>query len=118
MSEPGPSAPSPAIARPSASDRQWLFRLFFLGAFAWLIYQSLRILSPFVTALTAALIVTLVFYPAHARLARYFGSANRAALASTVFALITAIVPFLVLAWLQFNQSTLDDVGPWTGEGG
>lgn len=95
----------PSGARPSASDREWLFRLFFLGAFAYLIYQSLLILSPFATALTAALIVTMVFYPLHARLVVVLGGANRAATLSTVLALLTVIVPFLVLVWLLLGEA-------------
>jgi len=93
-------------ALPSASDRQWLFRLFFLGAFAYLIYQSLLILSPFATALTAALIVTMVFYPLHARLVGQMGGKNRAATLSTVLALLTVIVPFLVLVWLLLAEAS------------
>ena len=38
MSEPATPATAASAARPSASDRQSLFRLFFLGAFAYLIY--------------------------------------------------------------------------------
>ena len=103
MSE--PDAAAPPSPRPTAGDRQWLFRVFFLGAFAWLIYQSLRILSPFATALTAALILTLVFYPLHARLAPHFSSPNRAATLSTVLALLTVILPFLMLAWLLLDEA-------------
>lgn len=99
---PSQSVPSP---RPSASDRQWLSRLFFLGAFAYLIYQSLVILSPFATALTAALIVSMVFYPLHARLVRRLGSASAAASASTVLALLTVVLPFMVLAWLLVAEA-------------
>jgi predicted PurR-regulated permease PerM len=96
---------APSAAQVSASDRQWLFRLFFLGAFAYLIYQSLLILSPFATALTAALIVTMVFYPLHARLVAVLGGANRAAGLSTVLALATVIVPFMVLVWLLLAEA-------------
>ena len=96
--------PPPGL-RPTASDREWLFRLFFLGAFAYLIYQSLLILSPFATALTAALIVTMVFYPLHARLVVLLGGSNRAATLSTVLALLTVIVPFLVLVWLLLGEA-------------
>ncbi len=98
--------PPPANStRPSASDRQWLSRLFFLGAFAYLIYQSLLILSPFGTALTAALIVSMVFYPLHARLVKATGSVNAATSASTVLALLTVVVPFMVLAWLLLAEA-------------
>ena len=105
MNEPPPPASPQPPLRATASDRQWLFRLFFLGAFAYLIYQSLLILSPFATALIAALIVTLVFYPLHARMIGLFGALNRAALCSTVLALLTVIVPFLVLAWLLLDEA-------------
>lgn len=105
MSDAEHQPPSPPGLRPTASDRQWLFRLFFLGAFAYLIYQSLLILSPFATALTAALIVTMVFYPLHARLVVLLGGTNRAATLSTVLALLTVIVPFLVLVWLLLGEA-------------
>ena len=105
MSDIPPSPQTSSTASSSASDRQWLFRLFFLGAFAYLIYQSLLILSPFATALTAALIVTMVFYPLHARLVRTLGRGYRAAGLSTVLALLTVIVPFLVLVWLLLGEA-------------
>ena len=105
MSELPDPPPQANSARPTASDRQWLFRLFFLGAFAYLIYQSLLILSPFGTALTAALIVAMVFYPLHARLVSTLGSANGAAGVSTVVALLTVIVPFMMLAWLLLAEA-------------
>jgi len=105
MSEPATPATAASAARPSASDRQSLFRLFFLGAFAYLIYQSLLILSPFGTALTAALIVTMVFYPLHARFLVWVRGSNRAASVSTVLALLTVIVPFLVLVWLLLAEA-------------
>lgn len=105
MSETPDPTVTPPTPRVSASDRQWLSRLFFLGAFAYLIYQSLVILSPFGTALTAALIVTMVFYPLHARLVERLGSANAAAGASTVLALLTVILPFMVLAWLLVAEA-------------
>jgi predicted PurR-regulated permease PerM len=105
MSEPETPVPAASAARPSASDRQSLFRLFFLGAFAYLIYQSLLILSPFGTALTAALIVTMVFYPLHARFLAWSRGPNRAASVSTVLALLIVIVPFLVLVWLLLAEA-------------
>ena len=105
MSEPETPVTTANAARPSASDRQSLFRLFFLGAFAYLIYQSLLILSPFGTALTAALIVTMVFYPLHARLLFWSRGPNRAATVSTVLALLIVIVPFLVLVWLLLAEA-------------
>ena len=91
--------------RLNASDRQWLFRLFFLGAFAYLIYQSLRILSPFATALTAALIVAMVFYPLHARIARALTHPNVAAALTTVIALVVVILPFFALGWLLLTEA-------------
>ena len=97
-------APS-AVTRFSAADRQWLFRLFFLGAFAYLIYQSLCILSPFATALTAALILVLVFYPLHARIVRVVGHPNPAAALTTVLALLLVILPFFVLGWLLLTEA-------------
>jgi predicted PurR-regulated permease PerM len=102
--EPSPAA-SADVWQVTARDREWLFRLFFLGAFGYLIYQSLRILAPFATALTAALIITLVFFPAHAGLLRLVRRRNLAAAATTVLALIVVIVPFLVLGWLLLDEA-------------
>jgi predicted PurR-regulated permease PerM len=44
-----------------------LFRIFFFGAFAFLLYQLLRIVAPFLEGILVAITLALVFYPLHAK---------------------------------------------------
>lgn len=99
------SSTAPPARRWSAADRRALFRLFFLAAFAFLIYQSLLILAPFATALIAALVLTLVSYPLHARLARRLARPNLAAAVSTTLALCLIVLPFFALGWVVVNEA-------------
>ncbi len=87
-------------------DRKTVFRVFFFGAFLFLIYQLLRLFSPFFTSLMVAITLALIFYPLHnairARLARW---ETLAAALSTAVLLLIVIVPTGLLLWLLFQQS-------------
>lgn len=101
-----PVTTSPPLATRRVS-RELLFQLFFIAAFSFLLYQLARILSPFVTALTGALIVALIFYPIHRRIGHRLKNRNVAAGCSTLLALTTIIVPVLALGWLLFREAAV-----------
>lgn len=97
--------PVPASSGPRRLGREWLFQGFFLAAFAFLLYQLARVLAPFLTPLTAALIIALIFYPLHRHLLRVVPRPNLAAALSTLLALATIVVPVLALGWLLFREA-------------
>lgn len=86
-------------------DRRLLFGAFFFAVFVYLVYQLLLVLSPFTGALLGALIVALVFHPLHRRLRRRVRQADVAASLTTTVALVTIVVPFLVVGWLVMGEA-------------
>jgi len=79
-------------------------------ALAWvglalLVYLVFQVVQPFLNALGWASVITIVFYPAHARLERRWG-ATRAAVVSTLAAALIVIVP-LVLLMTAFVQEAV-----------
>jgi predicted PurR-regulated permease PerM len=86
-------------------NRQVLFRLFFFGAFLFFLYQFLRIISPFFTALMSAVTLTLIFYPAHLRVRRVLKNPSFAAGTSVALILLMIIIPVILLAWLLIKES-------------
>lgn len=94
--------PSP----PMGLDRKVLFRLFFFGVFLLLLYQALRLMTPFLTSLMSAVTLTLIFYPAHRQLLRFIKSPSLAASLSTVLVLVMIIAPAALLGWLLVKESS------------
>ena len=87
-------------------DKIQLFNLFFFGILLFLLYQLLRILSPFLGALLVSGTLALIFYPLHLRIKRSVTSSNNLASAlSTVSVLLTVVLPLLIFGWLLFKES-------------
>ena len=87
-------------------DKGQIFNLFFLGILLFLIYQLIKILSPFASPLLISLMLTLTFYPMHLWIKKHI-SKNRftSAFISTFIVIITAILPIILLGWLLFNET-------------
>lgn len=91
-----------------APDRQTLFKIFFFSVFLFVLYQFLRILSPFFTPLLAATTLSIIFYPLHRRIyGRLPTRPNIAAVLGTLLILVIVIVPVLAFAWLLVKESTV-----------
>ena len=115
-------APDPAAtgdARPSP-DRRLLFLVFFFAVYFYLLYQLARVLSPFMAPLIGAVMIVLIFHPLHVRLSRHVKNATAAAAGSTTIALVTIVVPVIVLVWLLVNETTavVPAVGDWLANRG
>ena len=93
------------IRQANTPDRSPVFRWFFFGAFLYLAYQLLQILSPFTTALTGAVTLTLIFFPVHARIRRWIRHADIAAMVSTFLASIIILVPLGLFLWLMVKEA-------------
>jgi len=86
--------------------RQQLFRYFFFGVFAVLLWQLARVFSVFFTGFLWAAILTLMFYPLHAWLLRTRRvSENMAALLSTLSVLFVFILPIGFFGWLLVKEA-------------
>ena len=90
--------------------RKLLFLAFFFAAFLYLLYQLLRILSPFVPALLGAVMLVLIFYPVHRRIAARVSRSAVAAAITSIVVVVTIVVPVFVFLWLLISEAT--DVAP------
>lgn len=87
-------------------DKKTVFRAFFFGACLLLLWQLLRLLSPFFTALLVAVTLTLIFYPVHAALRRRMPNRpNLTAGLSTAILLLIVILPVSLFIWILIQQS-------------
>ncbi len=101
MNEQEPSNP-PA----DNAEKLRLFRWFFFGVFAFLLYQLLLILSLFANVIIWAVSLTLVFWPAYRKLQKRMPRRNTgAALLFTTGVLLLVLLPVLALFWVMIAQS-------------
>jgi len=118
MNEPTHTSAPAGFPRPLVSsgfDKATLFGLFFFAAYFFLVYQLLRILSPFLMPLLAAAMLTLVVYPLREVVLRRIPWPSAAAFALTILVMITVIVPVTVLVWLLTREATaaIPTVSAW-----
>ena len=91
---------------PPAFSRQRLFVIFFFAVYAFLLYQLVRILSPFLAPLLSAVMLTLVVFPLREHLARRLASPNLVAILLTALVVVTVVVPVSLLIWLVVSEAT------------
>lgn len=105
LGAPAPVAPASGVPEADV-ERRRLFRWFFFGVFAFLLYQLLLILSLFSDAIIWAASLTLVCFPIHRFIARHLDARpNLAAVASTLAVLLLVLVPTLAITWVAVEQS-------------
>ncbi|MEA3306480.1 MAG: AI-2E family transporter, partial [Elusimicrobiota bacterium] len=72
----------------------------------FLVYQLIKILSPFGSPLLISLMLTLTFYPMHLWIKKHISKKrSTSAFISTSIVIITAILPIILLGWLLFNET-------------
>ncbi len=87
-------------------DKAQLFSFFFFGILLFLLYQLLRVLSPFLGAILVSSMLAMVFFPVHAWVRkRVVGNRSAAAAISTLTAVLTVILPMLIFGWLLLRES-------------
>ncbi len=104
---------------PPKLEQRGIFRWFFFGVFAFLLYQLLLILALFSDALIWAGSLTLVFVPVYRYLQKHLpGSHNTVAAASTLGVLLLFMVPLLFMFWIVVQQSAqvYPTVAAWLNE--
>jgi predicted PurR-regulated permease PerM len=95
--------------------RPLLFRIFFFASFGFLLYQLLRIVSPFLEGILVAITLALVFYPVHTRFLRWTrGRSNLAAGLSVTTLFLMVIVPTVFFMGLLGRQAAA--LYPWAQE--
>lgn len=95
--------------------RPLLFRIFFFASFGFLLYQLLRIVSPFLEGILVAITLALVFYPVHTRFLRWTrGRSNIAAGLSVTALFLMVIVPAAFFLGLLGRQAAA--LYPWAQE--
>jgi len=104
---------------PPSVEQRSIFRWFFFGVFAFLLYQLLLILSLFSDAIIWAGSLTLVFVPVYRFLQRRLPMRrNLVAAASTLGVLLLVLVPMLAMFWVVVQQSAqvYPTVSAWVAE--
>lgn len=99
-------SPLDPLALPPGMEHHGIFRWFFFGVFAFLLWQLLLILSLFSDAIIWAVSLALVFAPFYRYLQRRFPDRrNLVALGSTLGVLLLVLLPLLTIFWIVVQQS-------------
>lgn len=105
---PSPESPRPLdpLALAPQIEHQSIFRWFFFGVFAFLLWQLLLILSLFSDAIIWAVSLALVFSPVYRWLQHRFPDRrNLVALGSTLGVLLLVLLPLMTIFWIVVQQS-------------
>jgi predicted PurR-regulated permease PerM len=117
--DPTPPPPVPVGGAPDNPllDRRLLFLVFFFAVYFYLLYQLARVLSPFMAPLIGAIMIVLIFYPLHRRIAAALHRPTLAAAISTTAVVLTIVVPVIALVWLLVMEAAafLPSVSDWFG---
>ena len=103
---PSESEKAPLLLPPAADQRK-IFRWFFFGFFAFLLYQLILILSLFGDVIIWACSLSLVFWPIFRQVElRMPGKGNLAAGLCTTAVLLLVLIPLTAVFWIVLEQST------------
>jgi predicted PurR-regulated permease PerM len=87
-------------------NRTWLVTAFFFALLLLILYGAYLIISPFITAITWAVILAILVYPLYAWLLKVLrGRATLAAIVVMVFITLLVIVPGFELAWFLSDEA-------------
>ena len=87
-------------------NQTWLTTVFFFALLSLILYSAFLILKPFLTAITWAVILAILFYPLYVWLLRWFrGRSTIAAIVVIVVITLLVIVPGLQLAWFMSDEA-------------
>ncbi|HNT98277.1 MAG TPA: hypothetical protein PKK31_08440, partial [Elusimicrobiales bacterium] len=82
-------------------DKGLVFGVFFSALTLFLLWQLLKLISPFLGALFISAMLTVVFFPMHAWIRRRIVADRTAAAGlSTLTVLVTVVAPMLFFGWL------------------
>lgn len=112
IAEPRPIEPPevPAVVGTGLgeAEKRLIFRVFFFGAFALLLYHILRVLALFSDVIIWSASLSLVFFPINQRFRRKIpGRFGLTAGLSTLTVLLLVLIPVLSLGWVATDQAAL-----------
>ena len=103
---------------PPVLTRQHIFAAIFFSIFLFLLYQMVRLLAPFSTALLWAAVIALALAPLHQRVVRAVrGRTGLAAGIMTVGALVIIVGPTIALLAMLAAQAVdivMEELPEWT----
>jgi len=114
-----PNPPPLLPLLPANIEQRGLFRWFFFGVFAFLLWQLLLILSLFADAIIWAGSLTLVFVPVYRFLQhRLPARRNTVAAVSTLGVLLLVMLPLMFMFWIVVQQSAqlYPTISAWLAE--
>ena len=87
-------------------SKKQLFQYFFAAVSAYLIFEALRILSPFFTGLFGAIILSFIFWPVHKLSEHFIGKEkpNLTAGVSTVVLIAIIVIPMALVSWFMYEE--------------
>ena len=97
--------------------RHWML----MAALAIAAYASYRLIEPYVGSIILAFLISLLYYPAHERIARVFGDRpNTSAIVSCLVLTIIIVIPLLVVLSSIVAQGTTfsKESYAWISSGG
>lgn len=93
-----------------SNNRDMIVRVFFFGAFAFILYQLFLLASPFFTAMLGAAMLAMIFFPVHLRLLKALGNRTGAAFVSTACVLFLGVLPLVGMGWFFIREAA--DLAP------
>ncbi|MFA5140413.1 MAG: AI-2E family transporter [Elusimicrobiota bacterium] len=90
----------------AAFSRERMVRYFFFATFLFLLWQLLRLLSPFYFSILGSGVLAIVFYPMHHRVLTKLRHTDLAAGATTVGVLLIVVLPVLTMGWVTAKEAT------------
>lgn len=87
------------------NKKEQLFRYFFLGVFALILYQIVRIFSVFITPILTAVVLAMIFYPLHKWFLKKLHSPAASSILSTLAVVMLMVVPLFILSLTVAEQA-------------
>ena len=87
-------------------NKKQLFLYFFIAVSVFLVFQALRILSPFFTGIFGAIILSLIFWPLHKVSLHFIGreKPNVSAIVTTSVLILAIVIPASLVGWLLYEE--------------
>src|SRR3989344_9020765 len=79
---------------------------FFVGSFVLIIFASIIVLWPFISAVVASIVLAFVIYPVYNFILKYLKNKTLSSLITSLLVLIIILLPFIFLGTTILNEAT------------
>lgn len=86
-------------------EKKHLFNIFFVSVLCVLIYHLIKIVSPFLSAIFVAVVLSVLYYPIDLAFRKKTANTTISAILSTASVILTVVLPLIVFGWLLFKES-------------